>query len=284
MKATTVLAAALAATLGYSASAQANIIDLFDDPALPSAQFVRDTNGVQIWIEYDGNPPPSPTIIGGSRDLIIQATEGFIPANPDPLVFPGVGASLGVIGGQLRYSNDVAVKSNAEVQWDGDDDSPALTFDTMLVNLVNQPGCPATGCNTFIADVIEADLGFTFTLGVYTDANNWSTLTATSQGVDVNVGELAVFPYEWFLLADGDYNLAGLPFTIFSSNPLANEDVDFTEIRALNLKLTGVSANVDLRIDSVTKTKIPEPGTLALLGIGILAGGMAGRRRETLKA
>jgi hypothetical protein len=271
MKAKTVLAAALAATFGYGASAHAYVIDLFDDPAPDAFQRVRDNNPLAggVFDEYDGGP----TIIGGSRELFIDATTGAA-------IGPEIGASLIVFDGVLRYSNDAGVTSTGIVTWDGDDDSQDLSYD-LGANFVIQDGCPATGCNSIVADVLSADVGFEFKIGVYTDATNYSILTAFSQGIPPQPN-LAVFPFEWWSLPAGNNQVGDFPFIIEKQG-----NVDFTDVGAFQLTLISVNANntpieVDLRIDSITK--IPEPGTLALLGIGILAGGAAGRRRLDRKA
>lgn len=273
MKAKTVLAAALAATFGYGASAHAWIIDLFDDPAKPGFQKVEDFDNAAggVFNEYDGGA----TIIGGSRDLFVDAFAGAAGAPVNQ------GASLLVFDGVLRWSNDSGVGSTANVTWDGDDNSNTLAYG-LNANFVNQVGCPATGCDTIVADVISADVGFEFSIGVYTDASNYSILTAISLGVPPQ-SNFAVFPFAWWELADGNYVIDGFPFTITS---LGN--VDFTNVGAFQLSLASLTNSqgnpieVDLAIDSITK--VPEPGTLALLGIGMLAGGLTGRRRMARKA
>lgn len=197
---------------------------------------------------------------------------------------------LGVADGLLNFSNSSNVIGVGIVQWDGDDDSDSLDPDGLGgLSLVNQEGCPITGCDRFVAIVNFADLGFGYSIGVYTDASNYSILTAVSQGANSPVS--ADYLFEWFTRSSGSYNEGGLPFNILQ----VGTGPDFASVGALELVLNpaGVviggqafpqTISVDLEIDSIRKTGIPEPGMLALMGVGLLAGGLAGRRRQAHKA
>ena len=146
----TVMAAALAVTFGYASSASANIIDLFDAPALgdtPNIQVVSDyTNGVNPVFNQYGS---SSSIIGGYRDLIIDAISGALA--------PLTGSSLYVQNGALQLDNSNGVTSVAKVQWDGNDATTGvqnLAYTGLgSANLIHQEGCAGAGCDRFVATV-----------------------------------------------------------------------------------------------------------------------------------
>lgn len=286
MKTKTLLAAALTAALGYSMNAQATIIDLFDDPGsdeTPNYQLVQDfVNGVSPVADQfpGGGDTASATIIGGFRDLIVDAISGAS--------LPVTGSTLLVQDGSLQFSNTTSSTTGVNgvgiVQWDGDDDGDDVgDLDATGLgglNLINQEGCPVDGCDRFEATVLFADAGFEYNIGVYTDEDNYTILTADTQFA-VNTPYIADYLFDWFQLPTGDdYFLGGLLFDIeqFGSG------VDLTNVGAIQLTLnTNSTLAVDLTIDSITKT-VPEPGMLALMGVGLLAGGLAGRRRQAHKA
>lgn len=277
MKTKTVLAAALTATLGYCASAHAVLVDLFDDPLANGVNTVTDNNptvGSVAFQEYPGpSDPPSTSILGGYRDLVAD----LIGSN-------GVGtpaATLEVGGGGLSFSTTSGDTGIGKVQWDGKDNSATLNTTGLQtagvgVDLINQTGCPAEGCNAFIATVLVADLGFEYQIGLYTDASNYSILTANTL-FEVTTPTSADYFFEWFTRSSGAYFDAGLPFTItkVGSGPT------LTNIGAIELVVNsnGATTAVDLALTSIEKGRIPEPNVLALMGIGLLGAGLTGRRK-----
>ena len=273
----TLLAAALLATLGLGTGASANIIDLFTEPADFTTNKVQDittgggtcalgtASGNGCFQEYGVGA----NIIGGYRDLYVE------------VITQGAGAASTAMyagSGVLSFSNDAATTGKGTVQWDGNDNSATLDTEGLDgADLINQEGCGA-GCNQFVADVLVADLGFGYSITVWDMDGSSSVLTSGTQ-VAVTSSTLAVFPFAWFNLADGNYVLDGLPFNITHGGNLG--PVDFTNIGALQLDLntTGTVA-VDLQLASITKTGVPEPGTLALAGLA-LAGLASLRRRKS---
>ncbi|MBS1156147.1 MAG: hypothetical protein H6R07_2071 [Proteobacteria bacterium] len=272
MKAKTLLAATMFAMFGFGTSAQAGYVDLFDDPAGSGINIVTDNtvDATSVFQEYPGGIVPSTSIIGGYRDIIANLTASNGVGTP--------AATAEVGGGGYSFSTSSGDTGIGTIQWDGQDGSATLdTTGLGGLNLITQAGCPATGCNSFQATVLEADLGFEYQIGVYTDAGNFSILTANTQFA-VTVPTLADYQFAWFLLADGDYFLDGLNFNIQNTGT-----VDFTNIGALEFVVNsdGGTAAVDLALDSITK--VPEPGSLALLGIGLLGTVLMGRRRAAIK-
>ncbi|MDP2787176.1 MAG: PEP-CTERM sorting domain-containing protein [Pseudomonadota bacterium] len=277
----TLLTATLAATLGYGASASATTIDLFNDPATPLVNFVEDNNNAvgPVAQQFDGSA--GGTIIGGYRDLIIDALSGANAAR---------GASLSVDSGFLSYNNDSGVASEATIQWDGDDLAAVENLNIgglANANLIHQTGCTTLlGCDRFVATVIQADLGFNYDVGVYTSATQYTILKS---GTLFNVTNYTTdWLFSWFALSAGSHVENGLPFDIVHG---AGGAADFTDVGAIELKLynTGICyqsgvacpVSVDLQLDSIAKT-VPEPGSVALLGLGLL--GLAGLRSRKQKA
>ena len=265
--------ASAAALLTLSVGAQANIIDLFTDPAVQKVE----TAAVGTT-DFD-QAGSFPSIIGGYRSLEIEVT-----SNPDPLIND---ASLAVSGGSLFFNSDTGVVAKGTVQWDGTESTSTLDRDGMGgQNLVFQPGCPTLGCDRFIFDVQSSDHDFNFTIGLYTDDDNWTEfdLVAT-QGT--HTSEIFFSFFE---------NAGGCGFVSAIPNPgngvlaqrcgAGSKVVDVKDIGAIQLifNIDGTS-ELDFKIGAVTKTGIPEPSMVALLGLGLASSGLVSiRRRRKEKA
>lgn len=270
------------AMLLISMSASANIIDLFTAPA--GGQVVSDVvnGGTGDFNEADDTDAPG-SIIGGYRDLIANAVSGANDVNNDTIC-DNIDSctTLSVFNGVLTLNNDTGVNGYGEVQWDGNDNSAA--FDPTGLdgaNLVNQEGCPASGCTQFTFEVLAADQGFNFTIAVYTDATAFTEFNLVSTG--------ATGP-DSFLFSDFENAaLCGLgsgvipgvnSVTCGSGN---TTPVDMTNVGGMFVRLNtqnpGTTA-VDLAIGAITK--VPEPGLLALLGMAFAAAGVARRRKSKI--
>jgi len=265
------------AALTLSLNAQAFVIDLFTDPALQTVSDVVNGAGGT----FNQSPGPHASIVGGYRDLFVDAISGAVDQPvANGVCDPGDACSeLTVAGGVLSFSNDSpSVNGVAEVQWDGNDNSSTLDYTGLGgLDFVDQVGCPPGGCDRFTFNVLAADLGFNFAVGVYTDSTHFTEFNLVSDGsTGVDTLFFADFtdPFNCGLVVPGVIN---------SVTCGAGGVVDFTDVGAMRLVLNtqdpGIAA-VDLAIEGITKTGIPEPGTLALLGAGFAAAGRLARRRR----
>lgn len=265
-------AAALVSLFGFAGAVSANTIDLFTEPA-GSVQRVAVGGPAPTGSPADQYANAGGSIIGGYRDLALQNVSGTTQVNA---------ATLAVADSKLTFNNDSGVRSTAVIQWDGGADaaSPGTRIYGLGANLINQTGCPVTGCEYFQTTVFNADQGFNVELGVYTDAANFSTLSFNSTAI--NAPALTTFLFSWFNLAAGVHQVEP-GFFVTVGHGAGN--ADFNNVGALELLLSNVGGNaaLDLEIGAVTKNgnQVPEPGALALAGIALLGAAAAGRRRKS---
>lgn len=282
----TLLAAALLSTLGLGTSANANIVDLFSDPADATTQKVIDAtiggggcavgsgagavaSGSGCFQEYG----PGTNILGNYRDIYVESVSVTPPLAPSTSMYAG--------GGALNFSASAGTNGYGKVQWDGADASASLKTDGLGgADLVNQLGC-GPGCAQFVADVLIADQAFEYKITVYDMDGSAATLKADTL-FPVGSSTLSTYQFSWFNLGDGTYFIDGLPFKIENTIAGTTAGIDFTKIGALQFEInTNGTIAVDLALASITKEPLPEPGALALVGVGLLAAGGVGRRRKS---
>lgn len=265
-----ILAAAMAGAFGFGATAQAAVtIDLFTDPA-DASHAVSDSTvgGGGSFQEYAGA-----NIVGGARDIFVET----LAKN-----FPSGSTTMAAGGGFLSYSQSSGVTGRGVVQWDGADGSEALDVDGL--GGADLTACGAIACDRFVATVEQADFGFGYAITVVDMNGNSAVLTASTQ-FPVAAPTTAEYLLSWFNLADGDYFLGGLLFNIDHTGGV----IDFSQIGALQFEINvpfgaiGEQADIDLTLSAITSTNVPEPGALALVGVGLLGAAAAGRRRKSIK-
>lgn len=276
------IVAVAAGLIGFAGAASASTIDLFTDPN-PGFQTVTVFEPAATPASASSQFGSAPSILGGYRDVVVTMN-----SRGGPELGPARSEAFAGNGGFI-FNNTTGVSGTARIQWDGDDSANvALLNHTGLrnggltgVDLVNQVGCPVTGCDRFIAGVTSADQGFQYQIGLYTDAGNFSVLT-TSVPFQVNALLFAEFPFEVFLRATGNYNDLAVPFSIARTGT----GPTLTNIGAIEFVANsdGGTLAVDLSISAITKTGVPEPGTLALMGLGFLAAAGIKRRRSAKAA
>jgi hypothetical protein len=310
-----VLAGAAAAMLSTTASAAITsfTIDTFGLPSgtSQSVQIEASEGLTSKTSTYTEPVPPGDTIVGNNRDLFLRTDA--IAAGTDG----GNRTRITAGNGGLGFSSDTGIQAFGSVQWDGADGTSAL--DTTGLNATNLTNCGILTCDRFFATVTSADLGFGYKIVVWDMHGNGVELNAAAQFSVLEAGETVTDPntqvlgpvdvnylFLWFNLDPGEYFLdafGGTPQVednlLFTITRIGGFDdptdvLDFTKIGALELQLnTGYDSlglitdipekfALDLRLGAITGQGVPEPGTMALLGAGLLGLG-ALRRRKALK-
>ena len=277
-----------AAALAFSFGANAGIVDLFStDQAILEDTTNGGFNSTDALYSQVGGVGDL-TILGGFRDLAVSAISG---------ADDGIDASsIRVSGGSLTFNNDTGVYGQGQVQWDGDD-SGGNIFDIDYTGLGGLDLTLGGTADAFQVTTLASDQGWVFEITMYTDATNWTMVSldadsVCASGCDFTSPHISLIPFTAFTddLLCGSYGAAPGVNAITCGGTGA----DPTNLGALVVTLNVGDPNapdgtgsapqdrtvaVDLRLDSITTT-VPEPGVLALMGMGLMAAGLASRRRK----
>ncbi len=250
-KAKPLAAYAFACTLAFSlhGGADALVIDNFDEGGISIT-----ANASNPFVQTVSN---AGGIIGGERESSVIY---YAPTSSAP---DDISLRVDFVdSGAFSHNQDAGVAGLSIFTYDGNDGDPTSIDFTGLGGLDLTEGGLA---DRFVATVLFADLTqhSVLDMRVYTDATHYSDLFLSFPN-PINSPTDIHFRFSDFVLGDGAAGLA-----------------DFTNVGAILFGVDGrMQPSLDVRIDSLTTLVIPEPVTLALVGIGLAGAGIVGRRRR----
>jgi len=305
------LVAAIAALTGSMGASAANI-DLFTDPVgttkVSLAASVNSTNTTITDSASTTTITPSSisggiadltpssdfnlssdggtgSILGGYRGMEVEliSLDGNISTTGNAELL--VSQNLSGVG-RLTFNSSDGIVARGTVQWDGNNNSTTLN-----TSAFNEDITDGGNADRFIFDVISADQGFNFSIGIY-DADGSSVIfdlpaTTTTLGTGSYSSTLLFSDFNnAFGTFTSNCTTAGINPGVINSATCVNgttAGIDFTNISAMELILNtsviaGATASLDMTIGGITT--VPEPSSLALIGLGLMATGFASKRKS----
>jgi len=288
------LVAAIAALTG-SMSVNAANVDLFTHPA--GTTTVTDSengliiNTFPVTTSIQTDDGGAGTILGGYRDMEVEFISRDNTVNTDASAL--VQMSSG--GGTLSFDTATGVIGRGTLQWDGDDSAGDITtLDTMGMD----EDITLDGADRFVFEVLAADLPFSFSVALYdTDGSSIILDLAANTGAHTSTilfdeftaafipGSLCSQPttggiFDGGAITIGSNTINGAVCTDFTNAGDLTFGINFQHISALEVVINtqGGTTSLDMSIGSAYTT-VPEPSSLALIGLGLMASGFASKRK-----
>lgn len=274
--------AAAVATLSFAASAGITV----DDFSVVQANMTDGvTDGMGLASSVSG---ATTSILGGQRDVFVEKL-----LDTDPTDTAG-DVSARVAGNKFSYSSAAGTAGRSILKWDGGAGSSAAAAisEASFLAGTNYTGLGSfnladTG-TAFLINVYESDIGFDFALSVYTSATQWTTLVLQSEAHHLGLPASSPIDFVDFFgtasVGTVDLNGDSIPDAeLLPSGALriggTGGYADMADVGAMTATInwSGGPGTVDLQIlDAIT---VPEPGTLALVGLAMVGLGAARRRK-----